>query len=203
MGFLSCLIQHYGGKQVRARPGGAVRAVCANPSSPQAQSVENRATGDYIRFRCPGPIAQRLEQGTHNPLVPGSNPGGPMIPKPLPTRGLGIFVVSMLIRPKPAPITSDKHRWKRRTSFQPLIHLKTAWLLGLPKGPGWSGPDKQRWTRAPAQVPLERDAAFVYPALLPQAVVRDPPSWYSSSSSRRCPAGPRHWSTNARCAGVR
>jgi hypothetical protein len=24
-----------------------------------------------------GPIAQRLEQGTHNPLVPGSNPGGP------------------------------------------------------------------------------------------------------------------------------
>src|ERR1700712_91885 len=26
-----------------------------------------------------GPIAQRLEQGTHNPLVPGSNPGGPML----------------------------------------------------------------------------------------------------------------------------
>ena len=26
-----------------------------------------------------GPIAQRLEQGTHNPLVPGSNPGGPTI----------------------------------------------------------------------------------------------------------------------------
>ena len=25
-----------------------------------------------------GPVAQRLEQGTHNPLVPGSNPGGPM-----------------------------------------------------------------------------------------------------------------------------
>ncbi len=24
-----------------------------------------------------GPIAQRLEQWTHNPLVPGSNPGGP------------------------------------------------------------------------------------------------------------------------------
>ena len=37
------------------------------------------------RFRRPkllskfgaGPVAQRLEQGTHNPLVPGSNPGGP------------------------------------------------------------------------------------------------------------------------------
>src|SRR3712207_6824284 len=26
-----------------------------------------------------GPIAQRLEQGTHNPLVPGSNPGGPTL----------------------------------------------------------------------------------------------------------------------------
>src|SRR5262249_42442567 len=26
-----------------------------------------------------GPIAQRLEQGTHNPLVPGSNPGGPSL----------------------------------------------------------------------------------------------------------------------------
>jgi hypothetical protein len=26
-----------------------------------------------------GPIAQRLEQGTHNPLVPGSNPGGPNV----------------------------------------------------------------------------------------------------------------------------
>ena len=29
-----------------------------------------------------GPVAQRLEQGTHNPLVPGSNPGGPS-PKPI------------------------------------------------------------------------------------------------------------------------
>src|SRR5215813_1197152 len=26
-----------------------------------------------------GPVAQRSEQGTHNPLVPGSNPGGPTI----------------------------------------------------------------------------------------------------------------------------
>ena len=25
-----------------------------------------------------GSVAQRLEQGTHNPLVPGSNPGGPI-----------------------------------------------------------------------------------------------------------------------------
>ena len=27
--------------------------------------------------RLNGPLAQRLEQWTHNPLVPGSNPGGP------------------------------------------------------------------------------------------------------------------------------
>src|SRR5205807_2603618 len=26
-----------------------------------------------------GPVAQRSEQGTHNPLVPGSNPGGPNV----------------------------------------------------------------------------------------------------------------------------
>ncbi len=28
-------------------------------------------------FIIKGPVAQRLEQRTHNPLVPGSNPGGP------------------------------------------------------------------------------------------------------------------------------
>ena len=28
-------------------------------------------------MRYGGPVAQRLEQRTHNPLVPGSNPGGP------------------------------------------------------------------------------------------------------------------------------
>ena len=28
-----------------------------------------------------GPVAQRLEQGTHNPLVVGSNPTGPTILK--------------------------------------------------------------------------------------------------------------------------
>jgi hypothetical protein len=29
--------------------------------------------------RSEGPVAQRLEQGTHNPLVGGSNPSGPTI----------------------------------------------------------------------------------------------------------------------------
>ena len=37
-----------------------------------------------------GPIAQRLEQGTHNPLVPGSNPGGPT--SLLPTHGLPVWL---------------------------------------------------------------------------------------------------------------
>ncbi len=32
---------------------------------------------DNLRPEGNGPVAQRLEQGTHNPLVPGSNPGGP------------------------------------------------------------------------------------------------------------------------------
>ena len=41
----------------------------------------------HFAVRCcteAGPVAQRLEQRTHNPLVPGSNPGGPTnIPKDL------------------------------------------------------------------------------------------------------------------------
>jgi hypothetical protein len=31
----------------------------------------------FQEFLRNGPLAQRLEQWTHNPLVPGSNPGGP------------------------------------------------------------------------------------------------------------------------------
>ena len=32
---------------------------------------------ECVRLGPDGPVAQRLEQWTHNPLVPGSNPGGP------------------------------------------------------------------------------------------------------------------------------
>ena len=32
---------------------------------------------DRLPFVIEGPVAQRLEQGTHNPLVGGSNPSGP------------------------------------------------------------------------------------------------------------------------------
>src|SRR3954470_25053237 len=38
-----------------------------------------RSPGALPRYARPhGPVAQRLEQGTHNSLVPGSNPGGPL-----------------------------------------------------------------------------------------------------------------------------
>jgi hypothetical protein len=43
-------------------------------SSRVSVRVPKDASGNY-----PGPVAQRLEQGTHNPLVGGSNPSGPTI----------------------------------------------------------------------------------------------------------------------------
>ena len=55
-----------------------------NPTDPSQQGTpaqsplrsKNRAFAtDFQR----GPLAQRLEQGTHNPLVRGSNPRGPTI----------------------------------------------------------------------------------------------------------------------------
>ena len=36
--------------------------------------------GACATFSAGGPVAQRLEQGTHNPLVRGSNPCGPTNP---------------------------------------------------------------------------------------------------------------------------
>ena len=41
-------------------------------------SLPNPEPGAYYPFSfLSGPVAQRLEQGTHNPLVVGSNPSGP------------------------------------------------------------------------------------------------------------------------------
>ena len=37
--------------------------------------ARKRAVEQYLSTN--GPVAQRLEQGTHNPLVLGSNPSGP------------------------------------------------------------------------------------------------------------------------------
>jgi hypothetical protein len=50
-------------------------------SSEGWEPIDREAFRDYIRAAGRGPIAQRLEQGTHNPLVPGSNPGGPTFPQ--------------------------------------------------------------------------------------------------------------------------
>src|SRR5438105_4988591 len=41
----------------------------------------------HLSFLAGGPIAQRLEQATHNRLVPGSNPGGPTASN----RGVGLY----------------------------------------------------------------------------------------------------------------
>ena len=43
------------------------------------------------RARPTGPVAQRLEQPTHNRQVPGSNPGGPTTIIPRPIRILGLY----------------------------------------------------------------------------------------------------------------
>ena len=50
-----------------------------------------------IYYSVVGPVAQRLEQGTHNPLVPGSNPGGPIL---WPTRrSLGVAESLSFVNP--------------------------------------------------------------------------------------------------------
>lgn len=45
------------------------------PTTPRINLVS--AAGDSFPPTEPGPVAQRSEQGTHNPLVVGSNPTGP------------------------------------------------------------------------------------------------------------------------------
>ena len=42
--------------------------------SRSGNTPKNKLTNDDL-----GPVAQRLEQGTHNPLVGGSNPSGPTL----------------------------------------------------------------------------------------------------------------------------
>jgi hypothetical protein len=49
-----------------------IRNANATKAKPAGGSREERA-----RLQIEGPVAQRLEQGTHNPLVGGSNPSGP------------------------------------------------------------------------------------------------------------------------------
>ena len=41
------------------------------------QNIREKSKFSYIQ--CFGPVAQWLEQGTHNPLVAGSSPAGPTV----------------------------------------------------------------------------------------------------------------------------
>ena len=50
-------------------------------AAPKAFGVGHQRFGMFNLEATRGPVAQRLEQGTHNPLVPGSNPGGPSFQK--------------------------------------------------------------------------------------------------------------------------
>ncbi len=54
----------------------------AGHGSKPRSGVRRLQTGAMVSLRpsCDGPVAQRLVQGTHNPLVLGSNPSGPSIP---------------------------------------------------------------------------------------------------------------------------
>ena len=56
-------------------PGG--RELAAPPGRPSSPASVTRAGSGQRTLGSRGPVAQRLEQRTHNSLVPGSNPGGP------------------------------------------------------------------------------------------------------------------------------
>ena len=43
------------------------------------ESIRRSLKYTFATYILAGPVAQRLEQGTHNPLVVGSNPTGPTI----------------------------------------------------------------------------------------------------------------------------
>ena len=47
--------------------------------APDLKSVASNGVRVRVPPRAPGPLAQRLEQGTHNPLAVGSNPTRPTI----------------------------------------------------------------------------------------------------------------------------
>lgn len=56
----------------------APRRTCETTMAQRHAQKPRRISGKHCQV-LDGPIAQRLEQRTHNPLVPGSNPGGPTI----------------------------------------------------------------------------------------------------------------------------
>jgi hypothetical protein len=66
-----------------------------------------------------GPVAQRLEQGTHNPLVPGSNPGGPIFLD-------GLTVVEMRFRNFDFPAITNRNSCGRSNNPRNRAHPLSA-----------------------------------------------------------------------------
>ena len=104
------------------------------PSSDQYSSRRQRPIQGVVfartQTRPPGPLAQRSEQWTHNPLVVGSNPTGPS--EPAVSKCLSCHAAAC---GQPAP--SDPSRAFPRVSarfpaLSPRSHLSA---LGLPLGP--------------------------------------------------------------------
>jgi hypothetical protein len=113
-----------------------VRIVCA-PEACQKQFVRAapgsfcpRILGANSFFKLTsvqrvGPVAQRLEQRTHNPLVPGSNPGGPTNilccqtgghePPLFPRASLPFFKNTFVLRQSPG---SSRPRRKSPATYQ-------------------------------------------------------------------------------------
>ena len=66
----------------------SIAAIRFSPAPGTGKSREPGPVRIRMTTAISGPLAQRLEQRTHNPLVPGSNPGGPTKNyAPLPTLG--------------------------------------------------------------------------------------------------------------------
>jgi hypothetical protein len=106
-------------------------ARCASPTG-----IEPPAAVDCLEAcdGTDGPIAQRLEQETHNLLVPGSNPGGPTTHEP----GLA---------PKRAPVS--------KTAAWVAPQALPAWILDeVSPQPAWGGQPGLRCRTLPASPPV-------------------------------------------------
>ena len=55
----------------------AERTCCASVNRHQNYACHWEVNAHFLPIPKAGPVAQWLEQGTHNPLVVGSNPSGP------------------------------------------------------------------------------------------------------------------------------
>src|SRR6266487_7162261 len=75
-----------------------------------------------------GPVAQRLEQRTHNPLVPGSNPGGPTKhSREFFNRLIWEFFASCAITMLASSKVVQRIGLSRYTSITPYRKLRSSW----------------------------------------------------------------------------